>query len=112
MPSGLTMNLRQVRYFLAVCEERHFTRAARKCNVQQPSLTAAIKRLEREIGAPLFLRTSPVQLSDLAVTLQPLFAQIDELSARVDRIAEDHASLPSVPVASASALAVARNQRP
>jgi DNA-binding transcriptional LysR family regulator len=67
------MNLRQVRYFLAVCEERHFTRAAHKCKVQQPSLTAAIKRLEREIGAPLFLRTSPVQLSELALKLQPLW---------------------------------------
>jgi DNA-binding transcriptional LysR family regulator len=106
------MNLRQVRYFLAVCEERHFTRAARKCDVQQPSLTAAIKRLEREIGAPLFLRTSPVQLSDLAVTLQPLFAQIDELSARIDRITEGHTRLPSVPVASVPAHAASRNQRP
>jgi DNA-binding transcriptional LysR family regulator len=106
------MNLRQVRYFLAVCEERHFTRAARKCNVQQPSLTAAIKRLEREVGAPLFLRTSPVQLSDLAVTLQPLFAQIDELSARIGRIADGYVRLPSIPVASVPAQTASRNQRP
>jgi DNA-binding transcriptional LysR family regulator len=106
------MNLRQVRYFLAVCEERHFTRAARKCNVQQPSLTAAIKRLEREIGAPLFLRTSPVQLSDLAVALQPLFSQIDELSARIGRVAEGYIRLPSLPVVGVGAQAASRNQRP
>lgn len=40
------MEMNQIRYFLAVCEHRNFTHAARASNVSQPSLTAAIKKLE------------------------------------------------------------------
>jgi len=50
------MEMHQVRYFLAVCEERNFTRAAKSCGVSQPSLTNAIKRLELKLGGPIFLR--------------------------------------------------------
>jgi DNA-binding transcriptional LysR family regulator len=48
------MQMNQVRYFLALCEEQNFTRAAKRCGVSQPSLTNAIKRLERTFGGPLF----------------------------------------------------------
>ncbi|MEM7276925.1 MAG: LysR family transcriptional regulator [Pseudomonadota bacterium] len=48
--------MNQVRYFLAVCEHRNFTQAARASYVSQPSLTAAIKKLEDELGGALFLR--------------------------------------------------------
>jgi LysR family transcriptional regulator, hydrogen peroxide-inducible genes activator len=51
------MEIHQVRYFLAVCEQLNFTRAARQCHVTQPSLTRAIKLLEAEFGGPLFRRT-------------------------------------------------------
>jgi len=44
------MEMHQVRYFLAVCETLNFTRAAEICNVAQPSLTRAIKKLEDELG--------------------------------------------------------------
>jgi len=44
------MEMHQVRYFLAVCEAQNFTRAAENCNVAQPSLTKAIKKLEEEFG--------------------------------------------------------------
>ncbi len=37
------MEMHQIRYFLAVSEERNFTRAAERCNVAQPSLTRAIR---------------------------------------------------------------------
>ena len=50
------MEMHQVRYFLAVCEAQNFTRAAQACNVAQPSLTKAIKKLEEEFGGPLFHR--------------------------------------------------------
>lgn len=50
------MEMHQVRYFLAVCEAQNFTRAAEACNVAQPSLTKAIKKLEEEFGGPLFHR--------------------------------------------------------
>lgn len=53
------MELHQVRYFLAVCAERNFTRAANKCHVTQPSLTRTIKLLEAEFGGLLFHRLRP-----------------------------------------------------
>jgi hypothetical protein len=39
------MEMHQVRYFLAVAEEKNFTRASEKCNVTQPSLSRAVKRM-------------------------------------------------------------------
>jgi DNA-binding transcriptional LysR family regulator len=46
--------MHQVRYFLALCEELNFTRAARRCGVSQPSLTTAISALERDLDGALF----------------------------------------------------------
>ena len=66
------MEMHQLRYFLAVCETLHFTRAAERCNVTQPSLTRAIKKLEDELGGLLFRRErSLTHLTELGQMMRP-----------------------------------------
>lgn len=50
------MFLRQFQYLVALEQEKHFGRAAEQCHVSQPSLSSAIKSLEKELGIPLILR--------------------------------------------------------
>ena len=70
------MEIRQIVYFVALCEELHFTRAARRCGVAQPSLTNAIRLLEREFGAPLFHRKPLPRLSELGAAVRPELARV------------------------------------
>ena len=52
------MELHQLRYIVALSQERNFLRAAKRVNITQPTLSHQIKKLENEIGAPLFERSS------------------------------------------------------
>jgi DNA-binding transcriptional LysR family regulator len=59
------MELTHLRYFCAIAEARHMTRAARKLGVTQPTLSSMLRKLEAEVGAPLFHRTGRgVELTD------------------------------------------------
>lgn len=75
------MELREIRYFLAVCEELHFTRAADRCGVSQPCISAAIRKMEAELGGVLFHRKPQPQLSELGRTVRPLW---DEALRKVE----------------------------
>ncbi|MFC6062410.1 LysR family transcriptional regulator [Streptomyces ochraceiscleroticus] len=71
------MQLQQLRYFAAVADTRHFTRAAEQEHVAQPSLSQQIRSLERELGAELFHRArGHIMLTDAGETLLPFARRI------------------------------------
>lgn len=71
------MTLTELRYILAVARERHFGRAAQSCFVSQPTLSVAVRKLEEELGVPLFERGT----ADITVT--PVGRRIVEQAQRV-----------------------------
>ncbi|BAM90887.1 transcriptional regulatory protein [Bradyrhizobium oligotrophicum S58] len=77
------MDIRELRYFSAVFEERSLTKAAARCFVSQPSISLAIANLEAELGAELFLRhRKGVVPLEAAERLQPIARRIvDEADA-------------------------------
>jgi DNA-binding transcriptional LysR family regulator len=78
------MKIHQVCYFLALCEEHSFTRAAKRCGVAQPSLTRAIQQLEHEFNGQLFERSkSTVRLTNLGMLVRPDFVRIEQALAEV-----------------------------
>jgi LysR family hydrogen peroxide-inducible transcriptional activator len=85
------MEVHQVRYFLAVCENLSFTQAARKCHVTQPSLTRAIQLLEKEFGGYLFHRErSRIHLNELGRIVQPYLQDAWDMTQAAKRQAKDY----------------------
>lgn len=80
------MELRHLRYFLAVAEEGHITRASERLGIQQPPLSQQIRALEREIGELLFRRKPRgVELTDAG---QSLLEDVRALFRGLDRAVE------------------------
>jgi DNA-binding transcriptional LysR family regulator len=77
------LDLRQLRYFVAVAERLHFGRAAAALYITQPALSRQIRELEQDIGVPLFARTSR------SVTLTPAGEQLARDATRL--LAGSHA---------------------
>ena len=93
------MEMHQIRYFLAVSETLSFTRAAERCRVSQPTLTAAIQKLEKELGGSLLLRErSGSKLTPLGRSILPRLRRIENEQQSVSLIAENHRKLKQVPL--------------
>lgn len=71
------MELRQLQYFITVCEELHFTKAADQLGISQPTLSQQIKVLEDELGTPLFDRIGKkIRITEAGKLLQQYSTQM------------------------------------
>ncbi|MBB1628020.1 LysR family transcriptional regulator [Achromobacter sp. UMC71] len=87
----MDLDPRLLRYFIAVAEERHFSRAAARLHISQPPLSYAIRQLEDNVGARLLARTSRhVELTDAGHVLYrealTLLRQAEEVRTLVQRV--------------------------
>jgi DNA-binding transcriptional LysR family regulator len=88
------MELRHLQHFVAVAEDQHFTRAAERLMVSQSGLSASVRALERELQAPLFVRTTrSVTLTEAG---RALLAEAERILAQVRTAREAVAAVQGV----------------
>src|SRR5450830_1889131 len=93
IPERYAMELRHMRYFVAVADERNFTRAAERLHIAQPPLSRQIQQLEEEVGVRLFERGSrPLKLTEAGrffhAHARQLLAQTAELASMTQRVGQ------------------------
>jgi len=85
------MNLRDIKYILAVAETRHFGRAAERCFVSQPTLSGQIKKLEDELGVTIFERTNrSVEITPIGDALLVHARLLLEQADAIEQVARAH----------------------
>ena len=73
------MELRVLRYFLAVAKEQSFTKAAEQLHITQPTLSRQLAALEEELGTQLFIRGKHLQLTDAGVLLRGRAEEVTQI---------------------------------
>ena len=85
------MNLRDLKYIIAVAETHHFGKAAERCFVSQPTLSGQIKKLEEELGVAIFERTNrSVEITPVGEEIVAHARQIMEQSDVIRQLAQAH----------------------
>jgi DNA-binding transcriptional LysR family regulator len=93
------MELQQIRYFLAIQRHGSFSRAAEECEVSQPALTLAVKKLEGEVGGELFYREGKrLVLTPLGRLIQPALEQAVVGAQSARNLAEQFKLLKQAPL--------------
>ncbi len=93
------MEIHQIRYFLSVCEHGSFSRAAEACDISQPAMTAAIKKLEQEVGSPLLHREGKrLLVTELGCRMRPHFEQVLGETQRAADVARNFRLLRQAPL--------------
>ncbi len=93
------MNLRDLEYVIAVAQHQNFTRAAQAAAVSQPALSNQIKKLETELGVPIFQRGKDgVQLTNAGREVLEKAKQIAELVEAIGDVARKHQSTDTQPI--------------
>jgi DNA-binding transcriptional LysR family regulator len=118
------MELRQLRYLVALADERHFTRAAEREHIAQPALSQQIRRLEHEVGLALVERTTRrvamTEAGDVLVArARRILAELDAADAELQRLTGvqmGHVTVGAIhtmgPIDVSLALAVFRQRHP
>ena len=85
------MNLRDLKYIIAVADTRHFGKAAERCFVSQPTLSGQIKKLEEELGVAIFERTNrSVEITPVGEAIVARARQIIEQADGIQQLAQAH----------------------
>lgn len=85
------MNLRDLKYLIAVADTHHFGQAAERCFVSQPTLSGQIKKLEKELGVLLFERTKrSVETTDSGEAIVAQARRVIEQADALQQLAQSH----------------------
>lgn len=93
------MNIRDIEYILSAAEEGSFAKAAKVCNVSQPSLSIQIKKVEDRLGTHLFIREKRgVRLSEFGESIRPQLETVLQAVSDIERRAEIELDKPKEPL--------------
>ena len=84
------MTLTELRYIVTLAREKHFGRAAERCHVSQPTLSVAVKKLEDELGVPLFERSkSSIRVTETGIRIVEQAQRVLDQVGVIRDLAED-----------------------